>query len=188
MEARFIDAFRKADVAWRVIRLCAERACQLCGGDHPFATQRFRIDGRTIFAEIAGQAGEELACVRPHHRPDRPANPIVLDPRRSFGQPIVSTGGVPTAVIADAVTAEGFAREGRAAVSGAAEIGACGCAVRAAGVRAARGFFSTTTSRPRTPYAARTRGQSGRPLERAVRAPTPKIAFGSKRSAPKAVE
>jgi uncharacterized protein (DUF433 family) len=134
MEARFINAFRKADVQWRVIRLCAERARELYGADHPFATQRFRTDGRTIFAEVAGRAGElqlldlvksQLAFARiigpslyagiDFSDRDIPARwwplgrqtPIVLDPARSFGQPIVSTGGVPTAVLADAVAAEG---------------------------------------------------------------------------------
>jgi hypothetical protein len=37
MEARFVDAFRKAAVPWRVIRLGAERARELCGGEHPFS-------------------------------------------------------------------------------------------------------------------------------------------------------
>jgi uncharacterized protein (DUF433 family) len=32
---------------------------------------------------------------------------VVIDPTRSFGQPIVSDGGVPTTVLADAVEAEG---------------------------------------------------------------------------------
>ena len=32
---------------------------------------------------------------------------IVIDPKRSFGQPIVNDGGVPTTVLADAVGAEG---------------------------------------------------------------------------------
>jgi uncharacterized protein (DUF433 family) len=32
---------------------------------------------------------------------------VVIDPARSFGQPIVSAGSVPTAVLADAVAAEG---------------------------------------------------------------------------------
>lgn len=34
---------------------------------------------------------------------------IVIDPKRSFGQPIVNEGGVPTIVLADAVKAEGSA-------------------------------------------------------------------------------
>ena len=58
MEARFVDAFRKAGVPWRVIRLGAERAREICGADHPFASQRFRSDGRTIFAEIMDSVGE----------------------------------------------------------------------------------------------------------------------------------
>ncbi len=134
MEARFIDAFRKADVPWRVIRLCAERARELCHADHPFSTQRFRTDGRTIFAEIVDQAGEpplldlaksQFAFARviapslyagiEFSDRDMPARwwplgrqtPVVLDTARSFGQPIVSGGGVPTAVLADAVAAEG---------------------------------------------------------------------------------
>ena len=134
MEARFIDAFRKADVPWHVIRLCAERARELCGADHPFATRRFRTDGRTIFAETADQAGEaqllDLAksqfafgqviapslyagiefCDRDmpvRWWPLGPQSPIVIDPARSFGQPIVSTAGIPTSVLADAIEAEG---------------------------------------------------------------------------------
>ena len=58
MEARFVDAFRKAAVPWRVIRLGAERARELCDTDHPFSSQRFRTDGRTIFAEIIDGTGE----------------------------------------------------------------------------------------------------------------------------------
>jgi hypothetical protein len=112
MEARFVDAFRKAAVPWRVIRLCAERARELFGADHPFSSHRFRADGRTIFGEIAGGSGEaqlldlaksQFAFVRvfspslyagiefPEH--DMPVRwwplgrqtPVVIDPARSFG-------------------------------------------------------------------------------------------------------
>jgi uncharacterized protein (DUF433 family) len=134
MEARFVDAFRKAEVPWRVIRLCAERARELFGVDHPFSSQRFRTDGRTIFAEVVGESGEaqllDLAkskfafarVIAPrlyagiefseHDMlirwwPLGRQIPVVIDPARSFGQPIVSTRGIPTAVLADAVAAEG---------------------------------------------------------------------------------
>jgi len=33
--------------------------------------------------------------------------PVVIDPARAFGQPIVSHAGIPTATLADAVAAEG---------------------------------------------------------------------------------
>ncbi len=134
MEARFVDAFRKAAVPWRVIRLCAERAREIVGTDHPFSSQRFRTDGRTIFAESVDQAGEprlldlvksQFAFARviapslyagiEFSNRDMPlrwwplgqTTPVVIDPARSFGQPIVSTSGIPTAVLADAVAAEG---------------------------------------------------------------------------------
>jgi uncharacterized protein (DUF433 family) len=134
MEARFVDAFRAASVPWRVIRLCAERAREISGSDHPFSSRRFRTDGRTVFAEVVDQAGErqlldlaknQLAFARvigpslyagiEFSVDDVPARwwpmgqqaTVVIDPTRSFGQPIVSDGGVPTTVLADAVKAEG---------------------------------------------------------------------------------
>jgi uncharacterized protein (DUF433 family) len=134
MEARFVDAFRKANVPWPVIRRCAEHARELIGSDHPFSSQRFRTDGRTIFAEVIDRAGErqlldlaksQLAFGRVigpslyagiefsnRHMPARwwplgQQTPVVIDPARSFGQPIVSDSGVPTSTLADAVAAEG---------------------------------------------------------------------------------
>jgi len=134
IEARFVDAFRKWSVPWRVIRLCAERARSLIGSDHPFSSQRFRTDGRTIFAETVDESGEEqlldlarsqLAFARiigpslyegiEFSERDMPVRwwpmgeqaPVVIDPTRSFGQPIVSEAGIPTSTIADAVAAEG---------------------------------------------------------------------------------
>ena len=134
MEARFVDAFRAASVPWRVIRLCAERAREITNSDHPFSSRRFRTDGRTVFAEVVDQAGErqlldlaknQLAFARvigpslyagiEFSVDDVPARwwpmgqqgTVVIDPTRSFGQPIVGVGGVPTTVLADAVEAEG---------------------------------------------------------------------------------
>lgn len=134
MEARFVDAFRAASVPWRVIRLCAARAREITGEDHPFSSRRFRTDGRSIFAEVIDQAEEkqlldlaknQLAFGRvigptlyagvEFSLDDVPARwwpmgqqgAVVLDPARSFGQPIVHDRGVPTAVLADAVEAEG---------------------------------------------------------------------------------
>ena len=41
-----------------MIRLGAERAREICSADHPFSSQRFRSDGRMIFAETIDGAGE----------------------------------------------------------------------------------------------------------------------------------
>jgi uncharacterized protein (DUF433 family) len=134
MEARFVDAFRKASVPWSVIRRCAEHARDLISSDHPFSSQRFRTDGRTIFAEVADQTGEQqlLDLAKSQFAFGRVIGPslyagiefsnrdtpvrwwpmgqqtrVVIDPTRSFGQPIVSDGGIPTRTLADAVAAEG---------------------------------------------------------------------------------
>ena len=134
IEARFVDAFRKASVPWPVIRRCAEHARKLIGSDHPFSSQRFRTDGRTIFAEVVDQAGErqlldlaksQLAFGRvigpslyagiEFSARDTPGRwwplgqkmPVVIDPARSFGQPIVNDGGIPTSTLVAAVDAEG---------------------------------------------------------------------------------
>lgn len=100
--------------------------------DHPFSTRRFRTDGRTIFLESTKDSQEPtlvdlksrqyvfrqvfeksfrdldieddvVARWRPFH--GKPS--IVIDPVRSFGQPIASSYGVPTVVLAEAVKAEG---------------------------------------------------------------------------------
>jgi hypothetical protein len=146
MEARFVDAFRNAAVPWRVIRLCTERARALYGADHPFATQRFRTDGRTIFAEIARRAGEAILdlarsqlafarviCqslyaryrLRGWRHPARwwplgRQTPIVLDPARSFGQPIVRARRSADRGACRCGRCRGLGRQGRPAVPGAA--------------------------------------------------------------------
>jgi uncharacterized protein (DUF433 family) len=134
MEARFVDAFRRANVPWPVIRRCAGRARELVGVDHPFSSQRFRTDGYTIFAEVANQAGETHLVDLARNQmafgriigsslyagiefsgrllpapwwPLGPDVPVVLDPARAFGQPIVSGASIPTRTLADAAAAEG---------------------------------------------------------------------------------
>ncbi|HEX5454112.1 MAG TPA: hypothetical protein VFX06_09985 [Stellaceae bacterium] len=41
-----------------MIRRGPERAREICAADHPFSSQRFHADGRTILAEIINGAGE----------------------------------------------------------------------------------------------------------------------------------
>lgn len=134
MEVRFLDAFRAAGVSWSSIRLAAERASELIHAGHPFSSQKFRTDGKTILAEIASSSGsrELLDLVRNQVAFRRIVGPylyrglkfnhrgsvsqwwheagnrrVVLDPQRSFGAPIVASVGVPTSALFDAFTAEG---------------------------------------------------------------------------------
>jgi uncharacterized protein (DUF433 family) len=134
IEIRFVHAFRKHGVSWPTIRHAAERAQELFSSEHPFATKRFRTDGKRIFAEL-GQATSDQklidltrsqyafhAVVAPslyeglefegEHEvvrwfPMWPKRHVVLDPQRSFGRPIVTEQGVPTEVLAKGAEAEG---------------------------------------------------------------------------------
>ena len=126
IEIQFVHAFHKEGVSWNTIRLAATKAGFLTGKDHPFASRQFVTDGKTIFAEIAQTTGnkelldlknDQMAFRRvflPSLRaklevgehgierlwPMGKRRPIVIDPKRQFGQPISSDEGVPTEVLA----------------------------------------------------------------------------------------
>jgi uncharacterized protein (DUF433 family) len=128
IETQFVHAFRAHGVSWKVLRLAVARARELTGSDHPFATRQFVTDGETVFAEIATKVGSrELLDLRNNQMAFRRVmlaslrakldlgkagverlwplgkkQPIVIDPRRQFGQPITSDEGVPTEILAKA--------------------------------------------------------------------------------------
>ena len=133
IEVRFVDAFRSYGVSWKALRLAAERAAEILQDTHPFSTQRFKTDGRKIFAELVSETGEELlldlvksqyefkqvigpylyeglefddskGAVRWH--PLSGSRRVVIDPAISFGQPVVDPESVPTAILAKAVQVE----------------------------------------------------------------------------------
>ncbi|MCC6863964.1 MAG: MerR family transcriptional regulator [Rhodobacteraceae bacterium] len=132
IELRFIRAFLKTGVSLKTVRDCIDYAQKCIQTDRPFSSSRFRTDGYTIFLESLQAAGEPqlldlkkkqyafkkiveqsfkdldqedeiVKRWRPYHGKDS----IVIDPTRSFGQPIASASGVPTIVLAEAVKAEG---------------------------------------------------------------------------------
>ncbi|MBW7945036.1 MAG: DUF433 domain-containing protein [Sphingomonadaceae bacterium] len=132
IEARIVRGLRSLGIGLPTIRGCLRRASEIVGDSHPFSTRRFKTDGKRIFLEQINEHGDEYLIdlkilqhafrkiVEPsfvdldfdsdaasrwwllHKR-----RTIVLDPARSFGQPIVAETGVPTARIAQAVEAEG---------------------------------------------------------------------------------
>lgn len=131
-ELRFIVGFRKAGLALQTIRASLRAAQVMIGEDRPFSTHRFATDGQRIFLEIADQTKEpqliDLAkgqyafkqMIEPSFKdlefehgvaarwwPLPGRRSIVIDPQRSFGQPIAADSGVPTAALAAAVEAEG---------------------------------------------------------------------------------
>ena len=114
------------------------RAVSLIGDERPFSTRRFRTDGKTIFLEITSDVREgDLIDLKTRQHAfrimvapsvhdfefdgdlvarwfllGRPS--IVLDPQRSFGRPVLASGGVPTEVIANAAIVEGSAERAAA--------------------------------------------------------------------------
>ena len=127
-----MDAFLKAGLSLSTFRKCLEHARMEVHDDRPFSTRRFQTGGRTIFFE--GMARSDDSAVldlrdwqfvfkriiertfrdldfendavsrwRPYHGKQS----IVIDPQRSFGQPIAAKFGVPTVALFDAVAAEG---------------------------------------------------------------------------------
>lgn len=133
LEVRFVDAFRRHGVSWGTIREAAAYACELLQTTHPFATKKFKTDGKRIIGEFTKLSGDRalLDLVERQYAfeqvigdtlfegiefdgneaarwwPLGESARVVLDPHRSFGQPIVDKEGVPTMVLARAVRAEG---------------------------------------------------------------------------------
>lgn len=132
MELRTAHAFMQAGVSAIMIRRAIVEAQKYVDEERPLSTTKFLTDGRSIFLEIADESGdtklldlfkrqyafkriveaslkgvdfEGVAPIRwwPANRSQK----IVVDPERSFGQPIESESGVPTATLAAAAKAEG---------------------------------------------------------------------------------
>lgn len=135
LEVRFVQYFREHGVSWKVIRRAAECASEIVQDSHPFSTKRFKTDGRSIFAEIVQETGEEslldlakrqygfksfvepflfeglefsdLGIAPVRWWPLGRSRRVMIDPQRLFGQPICVPESVPTAVLANAFKAEG---------------------------------------------------------------------------------
>jgi uncharacterized protein (DUF433 family) len=133
IEVQFVHAFRDEGVSWKTIRFAAIKAQAITGNDHPFASREFVTDGETIYAEIVQTTGnKELLDLRNDQMAFRRVflpslrarldlgdtgaerlwplgrnRPVVIDPRRQFGQPISRDEGVPTSALASAYRAMG---------------------------------------------------------------------------------
>lgn len=129
-EVRFLQAFRNHKVSWQTLRFASQRAKERLGHDHPFSTGKFRALAKRILADVASTAGDQALedivdnqlvfkkviapylkglefergeVVRWYPRSDKR---VVIDPARSFGQPVIAKEGVPTLVLAKAYKAE----------------------------------------------------------------------------------
>ncbi|PDT41046.1 MULTISPECIES: hypothetical protein [Sinorhizobium] len=144
MEIRVADAFIRAGISAIKVRAAIQIAREELGRDHPLSTDRFRTDGRKIFLHVIetdpdGQERERLLNIfRRQYEFKGIIDPIlktgdfaengdpllwwpggrrlnvVVDPARSFGQPIDAASSVPTAILDAAAKQEGIVGAARA--------------------------------------------------------------------------
>lgn len=136
MELRFVAEFHKAGVRLSEIRAILDEAKAFMDHPHPAATQKlFRTDGQKILGEIGKRHGVEVlydlrtknyempTVVIPSLKQDVVFDPdgnivqwyprrgiapnVIVDPRFSFGRPIMKGSYIPAATLADAAKAEG---------------------------------------------------------------------------------
>lgn len=136
VELRFIHEFTQRKVPLQVIRRCLATASEMFGVSHPMSLPRFKTDGRTIYAEALHEEQQENSMVDLGNRqsvfkdiikpslyesleydksqqhasrwyPAGRKSPIVLDPARQFGAPIIDATGIPTNTLYQSYLAEG---------------------------------------------------------------------------------
>lgn len=137
IEVRCVDALLEAGVSWPTLRRAHTQAKHLVGHEHPFCTNRFATDGRAVFMELCDEElGTSLwdigdvqrvfeQIIQPFLKntdfgddnlvdrwwPRGKSHLVALDPRRSFGHPIIFRVGIPTVVLARSVQANGSVEE-----------------------------------------------------------------------------
>lgn len=134
LQLRVVHGFRRAGNPLQRIRIAAQTAADLFGTSHPLALERFRTDGRGIFAdllvhetrrslvhlgeaaqsvfpEMVEQSLKEIRYTTETHLASRwylagPGGGIVVDPQIAFGMPVIDVVNVPTRVIWDQAQSE----------------------------------------------------------------------------------
>lgn len=133
IEARFVKLFLDHGVSLHTIRIVAKEAEAMFKTTHPFCVKRFETDGETVLARLrneSAEGGDRLLDLKRKNFvipvvfnsllktldydtsgdaarwwPRGRATPVVLDPNRAFGAPIVERSCVPTRALFDAHTA-----------------------------------------------------------------------------------
>ena len=133
LELRVASTFIEKGLSAQRVREAIRLARNMVADSHPLSTTRFRTDGRTVFLQIAEEDGrtslidlfrrqfafKELiersltnveydeAGIPFKWWPTGKASSVVLDPTRSFGQPIEAETSVPVDALVAASLAEG---------------------------------------------------------------------------------
>ena len=132
-EVRIVAAFIAEGLSSQRVRQAIGLARDLVGDERPLSTKRFRTDGRSIFLQVVEEDGQtrlidlfkrqfafreivEQSLSNLEHDDDGAPSiwwplgkggSVVVDPARSFGQPIEAETSLPTATLAAAAKAEG---------------------------------------------------------------------------------
>jgi uncharacterized protein (DUF433 family) len=134
MEVRVASAFIERGLSAQKVRRAIELAREMVAEERPLSTAKFRTDGRSVFLQLTKEDGSDamVDLFRQQHVfreviepslkniefvdgipakwwPNGKQARIVVDPRRSFGQPVESESNIPTAVLSAAAEAEGSA-------------------------------------------------------------------------------
>lgn len=138
VQLRVAHAFIREGLSPQKVRRAIEYGAEIVSSDYPFASARFRTDGKTLILHVLDEESgdDRLIDLFKHGQylmqkviepslkglefegdiaarwwPLGRAKGIVIDPRRQFGQPIDDATGVPTSVLAQAAQAEGSAAQ-----------------------------------------------------------------------------
>lgn len=132
MEVRVANTFISRGLSPQKVRRAIQIAREVIGEERPLSTARFRTDGRSVFLHVLEEDGSDKLIdlfksqyafrevIEPSFKnidfvdgipsrwwPHGKAVGIVVDPARSFGQPIDAATGVPAHILAAAARAEG---------------------------------------------------------------------------------
>jgi uncharacterized protein (DUF433 family) len=125
IEIRCLSALRDKRISWRAIRLASLQGKSVLGTSYPFSSDRFKVVGRTILAEIGDAADRQvLDLVRNQYvfeqlvfermrkglhyaEHDQPQwwtplgehRTVVVHPARAFGAPVAMPSGIRTRVL-----------------------------------------------------------------------------------------
>ncbi len=134
LEVRFVHAFRQHGVSLQAIRHASDHARVMYNQPYPFTCTRFQTDGRSIFATVLDEIGDEslLDLVKKQYTfrevirpslyagieysdsgkaerwfPQKRNRKVVLDPGRNFGKPVLTDYDIDTSILKQAWETEG---------------------------------------------------------------------------------
>jgi len=136
IELRMVDRFRRQGLSLPYVRKVVRIAQALVEDTHPFTSNAFKTDGRKLYLEVVSGTDEPklIEVLEGQHAfhsiiavglrdivfengaaikwlPQSGRGDVVIDPTRSFGQPILNASGVPTSILKLQIDAGRTARE-----------------------------------------------------------------------------